>query len=331
MGLTSSTEATTTSDVVNEAITNVLMENASNCTAVIDQQQNIRRRGKSKWSDISQYGELNANCLQANQVTSAVTNDIAAEIYQQAEATQTQLLGTLMADTEATAISNIQNIVETNIDFSFLQECSAAITQEQNIDDNGWIIGSDVNQEANLYQECIQKNIADTQVANDIVANVHQEVQAETESFLGGLFDDIATIIIMAIILIVVIGMIFFFIMRGGGGGKKEPVMMGPRGQPAYGHPQQKYVPPSAFGPQMYAQPAQPAYAQPPKDVPPVPPASGPEDGDVPDEYGLDDFRWVSSDQAYTNDRGNWYDPEYGVWSTRKNEWIPIAEFLMEQ
>jgi hypothetical protein len=304
MGLTSSTEATTSSDVVNEAITNVLMKNSSNCAAIINQSQTVRRTGKSKFSDVSQYGELNATCLQDNQVTSDVTNAIAAEIYQQAEATQTQLLGTLMADTEATTISNIQNVVETKIDFSFLQRCDASITQDQNVMDNGTIIGSDVKQVANLYQECIQRNVADTQVANDIVANVSQTVKAETESFFGDLFGDIATIIIMAIILIVIVGLIFFFILRGGGRGKGAPGRT------------RILVPRSAPVAPVTPSPVSPAS---PESAPPELPAN---------LQGA--FTWSAENNEYRDAKGNAYDPESSrdhYYSPAVGDWVPIENY----
>jgi hypothetical protein len=245
--------------------------------------------------------------MQTSSITSDVTNDAAAKVMQEAEATSSQLLLTLASVTEAEAENKISNIIKNNLKYDLISNCNAAMTQDQTvIDQGGWIVGSDVSQVADLYFECVQDAVANSQIDNKILADVDQKVKAETE----GLFSGIAKIImygIIAIVLIIILVIVIAMVRRRSRRMRREE----------HRQDQERQM-------MMMSQMAPPP-PPPPASQLPSPPPFAPQSPE-----GMTGFVYdAGSNKFYSSITGDMYDPDYQVVTIRNTGQImPVSEYI---
>lgn len=263
-------------DILNEAITNVLMQNSMNCTQAVDTTQiitikniDINKCTNVNIGNIDQTANLSPNlkCAQQTQNSADIMSKISDEIKQKAESVIKNI--PVASKTDAENIAKITNLVENNIDIVNIVNCAQQTTARQitNIEgikvtcpDSGGtfsINGIKQNIIANGVVDCNSKNENTVKVTNDMQALIDQSAKAEIDGWDPlGFIGTIVGALILAILFVVVIGK---------SGGDKEGVqgVQGPfLGQSLFPGTLPILAPPSPtpFGPQplLPNQPFQP-------------------------------------------------------------------------
>jgi hypothetical protein len=117
------------SETLNEQISNTIVENAKNCSANIDQLQNIRIRNRNVMGDVNisdvnqaQTAALTFECINADAVKNEIANNLAAQMTNSIENTTTQDILTKLAaaaeseTTKGLALPTGSTSSETNVD-----------------------------------------------------------------------------------------------------------------------------------------------------------------------------------------------------------------------
>ncbi len=204
------TESKTAVDIVNESITDAIIETASSSTSGIKGKQTVAITGWSFGTKYSQVAQLSIQSLQDVRVDNNLVAKMEEKIRQNAAAN-----GILLSGTVASSSTNLQNILKTKVTTSTIQNAVASIDLEQLTLVEGVAIGGSVEQLANLFSENMQTALNNNQVAQSIVADVDQKSEATTTTGWG----DWAIYLIIAIaviILAIIIGTIVLLSRRRG-------------------------------------------------------------------------------------------------------------------
>lgn len=312
------TKSTTSSQVVSNAIAKAVTENISECSAGASLEQTVDLSGFNLFSSYKQSGVLTASCLQKNSSDQSIVQDIANKIAQEAAATSTTLIGVSLGDTSANAVSRItSNLNVAAIDKS-MQECAASLNMKQAVTTSGATIGVTVQQGAELYSKCLQENRNTKNIAQSVVTDVNQKVEATTEDLLSSLFGEIgkyiaiAIIVFVAIIILAIVVKIISSRRQRQSDEMMQQMMMQQMMQQS--QPRQPYQ-------QSYQQPPQygvPAYQPPPPtpySVPSTPPMSlqpHPAGQDFKNISGTQATYKMSTNEVFTPSTGRWVSyPDY--------------------
>lgn len=221
--------------LVNEAVTSVLVSNSTNCTQSINTSQIIEFKNitikcpKVMISNINQNSNVapNLTCIQNSVNTADITNKVANEIKQKAEAAVKGLaLG--VSSNDSRNLSDITTRIATNINMTNLTNCAQKTLQEQafSIDglkvdcgDSGEVKISDITQSITnqAVATCTSKNENTAKVVNDLQTFLSQYATSTTKGFDLG---DIVGMVVGVILLVLCIGGLKA--MSGSGGEKKE-------------------------------------------------------------------------------------------------------------
>lgn len=220
----SSSRAFSATDVVNECITNVSMNNSNSCSSTNSLGQDLSIRDITIIGDcplnisgISQNAKLNANftCLQDSNNSASLKNQLATQLDQKMKASLEGLNLNLSSSAEVEAYTQIRNNIVTNVDFSNLSSCVASNIAAQKMDIGGFkmqcsssgagINISDIKQMVALTSiaECTQKNTSLVDAINNLQTIVDQKLEAEnsglsTAALMAGLL--VIILIVVAII-----------------------------------------------------------------------------------------------------------------------------------
>lgn len=225
------------SRLVNEAVTSVLMSNSTNCTQSINTSQIIEFKNitikcpKVTISNINQNSNVapNLTCIQNSVNTADITNKVANEIKQKAEAAVKGLaLG--ISSNDSRNLSDIANRIATNINMTNLTNCAQKTMQEQafSIDglkvdcgDSGEVKISDITQSITnqAVATCTSKNENTAKVVNDLQTFLSQYASSTTKGFD---FGDIIGMVVAVILLIICLGGIKAMNSGGGDSGKSS-------------------------------------------------------------------------------------------------------------
>lgn len=266
MGLANSKNST---DILNEVMTNVLMQNSMNCTQSIDttqiiQMKNLKFSGCDTTSitDISQTANLSPNlkCAQQSSNSADLMNKIKDEIKQKAESVIKNI--PVASETKAENITKLTDLVQTNIDIVNIVTCAQntiarQIIELQNIEVNcppgGKATVSGITQSiiSNAVVDCNAKNDNTVKVTNDMQAIIDQSAKAEIDGWDPlGFLGTIGIAIVAAVLILAVLKLI---LGKGKDEQKKDSVEM----MPGYG-----YMPYYMFPPMIPPVPPVPPVAQ---------------------------------------------------------------------
>lgn len=182
MGTTSS--SVSESSVVNKAVTDVVMSYIQNCSAHMDVSQSVNSSGINLFGSTSVTANVSASCLQNIKMNSTLSNQIAANIQQEARQNNVALLPSYSG---SNAKSNIQNLVQNTIKNETLQKCAASLTARQSVNQSGVQIGSNITISASLVSSCISNQINSTGLANSLTGTT----KSKTTQTTAGPFDSI--------------------------------------------------------------------------------------------------------------------------------------------
>lgn len=213
-------------DILNEALTNVLMQNSMNCTQSIDTTQiiqfkNLKFTGCETTSitDISQTANLSPNLKCAQQATNSadIMNKINDEIKQKAESVIKNI--PVASETKAENLVKLTNLVQNNIDIVNIVNCTQntiarQIIEFQNIEvtcaagGKATISGITQNIISNAVVDCNAKNDNTVKVTNDMQAIIDQSAKAEIDGWDPlGFLGTIGIAIVSAVLILAVLKM----------------------------------------------------------------------------------------------------------------------------
>jgi hypothetical protein len=132
-------KAVSDTKIVNKAVTDVMMESSSNCSASSSASQtmsfnDIRARGCSvDFSNISQDATITTNftCAQDSNQNTDLLNKFGSKLDQSVEATLKGLSGAVVSKSEAQTITNAKNEIKNNINLSQVANCIAKSMADQ--------------------------------------------------------------------------------------------------------------------------------------------------------------------------------------------------------
>jgi len=180
MGTTNS--ALNRADVVNKAVTEVIMRTIQDCSAYMNVDQTVNSSGVNLFGNTNASSTLSASCLSNIKMTADLSNAIAASIKQSADQNNVALSSGFNG---STSLSNISNLVQNTITNEVLQKCSASLTARQTINQSGIQIGSNITLSASLVSSCIMNQVSNTGLANKLIA----ETESKTTQVATGPFD----------------------------------------------------------------------------------------------------------------------------------------------
>ena len=226
-----------TSEVVNEIIANVTVENIKSAANNIQQTQELKIkkvRGDVNISDIdfSQYATIDTQAIQNSENMTDLKNEMYMELMNQAEAKSSGLLSAVGGSKSKTE-TYVKNAIDNNIKQSTVQDCVSSIMQKQSleledIEGNVTIQAVKLDQMASSSLQCLQSSKDVVALSNELGAVVDSSASAITEdpitkvaggigSVLGGVGDMFGNPIfwIVALILLGVAAYMFFKYQSG--------------------------------------------------------------------------------------------------------------------
>lgn len=240
-------------EVLNEAITNVMMESSSKCgqdTSLIQQINvsgvTVENCTDNYIGDISQESmqTVNFSCANDAKNESELLSKLKAEIDQASEAAVSGIGGAINSESNSATIANVKNLVENNINMKNMSECisNTIAEQTQNYKDlkfkctmpgycqTGCPPGFQCdmskcnskfelrNLSQNLVQQaaatCTAKSENLTKIINDASAKIEQDTTAENKGWDPAMASLMSAI--PSILSVCVVLSILFFLMQGG-------------------------------------------------------------------------------------------------------------------
>lgn len=123
-------KSTSQTDIVSEALTNVLMKNAQKCSAKSSSVQSlsfedIESPCPMEFSNITQSMKISTNfsCAQKGQNKSELMNQFKSQLDSAVESKTGGIGGSLYSSSEANTIAKISNKIKNNIDIQNIAEC----------------------------------------------------------------------------------------------------------------------------------------------------------------------------------------------------------------
>ncbi len=207
MGAAYSTSKSTNEMIV-EVITNVIVQNTSNCNANIQQAQtistgnsggNIVVSGNKQSSD----SKIHLSCISATVNDSNFQSSIAQAIKQAVESKTSGFSAVSVADSEA--ISKSITKVSASVNMQNITNCISQLSQNQilttgNATGNISIIDNSQTLTAEVLQKCISNDQTTMSAVNELSQVVDQSAKSSNEGLLGGSFVVIAVVVVIALI-----------------------------------------------------------------------------------------------------------------------------------
>jgi hypothetical protein len=220
-------KASSKSDVVNRAITDVLISNSSQCmqTGTTDQELKIGDITTSgctvNISNISQTTSVLANfaCSQSSANSADLQNKLAAALKSNTAATLSGLPTAIVSVSETKSVDSLVNEVLSNINMTNIASCVSSEINKQKMSIGGiksscypWqsVNITDVVQSliVKTVSKCVQSNANTAKAANDLNAKLDSMTTAANKGFS---FGDPKTFLIIFIIVIALAGGVFAY------------------------------------------------------------------------------------------------------------------------
>lgn len=203
----------TSVDIVNQAIIDVLIENAQSCSAGVEANQTTTLSGFGLFNSFSQDASANVSCLQTIKIDNDLVTSIAEKIQQEAEANGVSLLPGFSG---SEGVANISNVVKTGLTEKTVQDCAAGALANQSTFASGFQAFIGVDQTADAFSKCMQSALNSNHIAQDLVQDVDQKAKSLLENPLDFLSSLAWAGIVFLIILVVVIILILRALFGGG-------------------------------------------------------------------------------------------------------------------
>ena len=189
-------------DIVQEAITNVLMESSQNCSATSNNNQTMQFSdfncgGDFNMSGINQSIQIKQNfsCAQDNNQSTDLQTKLKQELNNKLESA-TSGVGIGFNSSNSEAYNNIKNKILNNIDIKTMAKCMSDSMQNQSlivekINSKGNCNINNINQQitAELVTNCMQSNTNLVKAISELESKVSNDLKAKTEGISGfGIF-----------------------------------------------------------------------------------------------------------------------------------------------
>lgn len=204
-------QTTTRADVINKAITDVILQTAQDCQEAINATQVINSSGINLFGRTSATINFSASCLSKVSVDSTLANSITAAIQQAAEQSNIAMLPSYSGNNSN---SNIQNLITTNLTNSVIQNCASSLNAFQQINQSGLNIGSSNKTTQNIVTSCVMNGVSSTGIANALLGSAASSTVQKTASpldFISSIFSNLTTTM-LAFIFMVIVLIAFLFV-----------------------------------------------------------------------------------------------------------------------
>lgn len=199
--------ATAITEIVTEAINDVIITSSKACSAdsILSQKHRISGdvSGDGNVFSMVQDSNIDLSCLQQNMSTAELRNKIKQEILNKLKSgNEGQNIGLQTSISHASTM--LLNTVVNKINITDIQDCHANNTQYQDREIDGNVSGNKniftMSQASNIVASCTQENTSMTQAINDLATSVTNDISASNVGFIGGS----AVVIVLILILIIV-------------------------------------------------------------------------------------------------------------------------------
>jgi small-conductance mechanosensitive channel len=234
-GLGSKNKVQTTNEIINNVLTNIVMELSSSCKAISSNSQKMSgndinisfQENTSVSVDFRQdiTSKLSATCIQTQSAQAKLQNEFKAQLDKEVEQMQKGL--SALSTNESNTINKLKNDIITNVNIKSLTECLTHMSNNQEMINNKLRIefnkGSDIKVSmsqkiiASLISECIQSNEVVQDACNKLDNIVKEKTKQSQIGFdlndmikdigntVSGIFDSFSNIIIIVIIAFLVL------------------------------------------------------------------------------------------------------------------------------
>lgn len=186
-------------DILNESISNVIMNSASECASNTNISQNMTIDGLTNYGcplDLSQEINLNANfsCMQSNDMSSELQTKLANQLDEKLSAALSGLNLGVFSKAEAESIVNIKNNILVNVDMNAISKCVANTLINQNMAIKNLTLDCSTAEKlqsfqntgikqviaANLVTKCIQANSQLAAALTELETAIAKKQEAES-------------------------------------------------------------------------------------------------------------------------------------------------------
>lgn len=234
-GFGSKNKVQTTNEIINNVLTNIIMELSSSCKAISSNSQTMSgnkinisfQENTSVNVDFRQEitSTLSATCIQTQSAQAKLQNEFKAQLEKEVEQIQKGL--SALSTNESNTINKLKNDIITNVNIKSLTECLTKMSNDQEMINNELKIefnkGSDINVSlgqkiiSSLISKCIQSNEIVQDTCNKLDNIVKEKTKQSQIGFdlndmikdigntVSGIFDSFSNIIIIVIIAILVL------------------------------------------------------------------------------------------------------------------------------
>jgi hypothetical protein len=215
--------STSSVDVINQSIINVILSTAQQCQSGLDSTQTITRSGSSLFSSASQNVNFSLTCLQDVKIDNSLLSSIANAVQQSAQQNGVALLPSFSG---SNASANIKNYLETKITNSVIQNCVASLKNQQSISYSGTQIGVVDSQNVSLVMECLSKSLNNVGVSQGLINSTSSTVKQTNTNPL-----DFITNLLSSPMYIIgaIIGLIIVMMYMGSSSGAAPQLMLLPQ------------------------------------------------------------------------------------------------------
>jgi hypothetical protein len=186
-------QTTTKADIINQAITNVILETAQNCQQAINATQIINSSGVNLFGNTSATINFSAACLSNVNMDANLTNSITAAIQQTAQQSNIAMLPSYSGNNSDLMI---KNLIATNLTNSVIQNCASSLNAMQQVNQSGLNIGATNKTTQNIVTSCIMNGVSSTGIANTLLGSSASSTVQKTASpldFISSIFSSLST------------------------------------------------------------------------------------------------------------------------------------------
>ncbi len=215
-----------------QSISNIAMTNITKCQTSSNQTQNIRivNDGFRFWTNykIEQTSSINSSCVQDTVLQAKLQNDIFNAIKNASSAEGVALLSAF-GNTNSSAETNLQTIIQNNVTMENIMENYTKIEQTQNVEivnNFVWVFDNmSMVQGSQIFAASTLKAMEDAGIFNTISNKLDQSARSKSTNpldFIANLFGNMAQAVLFVILFIVVIIIAMIYAARSGKTGAHE-------------------------------------------------------------------------------------------------------------
>jgi len=202
----------TVTEIVNESISETVINIAQQCSTVSDQKLEVNLSGDSVLKDsvFSMYSAVDLQCLQDTQISSKDQQNIANKITDKIKHTSAGLFagGINVTSDISKSITKVSNSFDSNL----VQQCISTVNQDAKftLKDRAVIAGITLEMNSRQAVDCIMKS----SVTKSAIAELQTAVTKQVETQNSGVSNIAIIVIVIVIAIVAVLAFRFYMSMK---------------------------------------------------------------------------------------------------------------------